>query len=109
MIILELVFSACMLILMPFLMIFGLFAMCWVGKWVWIFCGVLSGNKEVIYEFDCRDKKPWSFENMVEDMLLDDRNYRRRLENRKPPDVVQISWRDRGDKPPWNKDEIWRN
>jgi hypothetical protein len=94
MIVLEMIFSVLLMFLFPVFMIFGVFILCWVAKWLWIVCGVCTGNKEVIQEFDCREKEPWSFDKMVEKMLMPDDRYDRHRHDDLPTQRFHVSWRD---------------
>lgn len=57
------------LVMMPIVYIVGFILMFVVARWVWMFIGVVTGNKDVIQEFDCRDRKPW-YKKSFEDHLL---------------------------------------
>lgn len=48
-----------LIILMPILYIGGIFLMIVVARWIYMFIGVVSGDKTVIDEFDCRGKEPF--------------------------------------------------
>ena len=101
MIILQVVFSIFLMIAMGAFMIFGVYFMTWAIKWIAIVCGLCTGNKKVIQEFDCREKEPWSFDKMVEgmvDMIVtpNDRLPYRRRHTRHGQDLYEdyVSWRD---------------
>jgi hypothetical protein len=51
-----------LLILMPILYIGGIFLLLILARWIYMFIGVITGDRKVIDEFDCRDKKEpyWS-------------------------------------------------
>ncbi len=58
-----------LMMLLPVLYIVSIIVMYYVMKWLFIFIGVVTGDKSVIDEFDCRDKESWSWNKMVDDVL----------------------------------------
>ena len=88
--ILKLLGGMAMIIIMPILYIGGIFLMLVIMRWVYMFIGVIIGDKNVIDEFDCSEKEPfWS-------KLL---GFRSRQNDRYPPrdDTWEYrSWRDDG-------------
>ena len=49
------------LIIMPILYITSILLMLVITRWIYMFIGVIMGDKSVIDEFDCREKEPyWS-------------------------------------------------
>jgi len=89
--ILKLLGGMAVIIIMPILYIGGILLMLVIMRWIYMFIGVITGDKNVIDEFDCREKEPfWS-------KLL---GFRSRQDRRYPPDDDQTwqhrSWRDDG-------------
>jgi hypothetical protein len=62
------------LVMMPILYVGGFLLMFVVARWMWMFIGVITGNKDVIQEFDCRDRKPWYKKSLEEHLLGKDQD-----------------------------------
>lgn len=59
--ILKILGGLAILIIMPILYIGGILLMLVIARWIYMFIGVITGDKSVIDEFDCREKKSyWS-------------------------------------------------
>ena len=89
--ILKLFGGMAVIIIMPILYIGGILLMLAIARWIYMFIGVIIGDKGVIDEFDCREKEPfWS-------KLL---GFQSRQDKRYPPDDDPTwehrSWRDDG-------------
>ena len=62
------------LVMMPIFYIGGFILMIVVARWIWMFFGVITGNKDVIQEFDCRDRKLWYKKSFEEHLLGPDQD-----------------------------------
>ena len=83
--------SVLLVFVMPFVYILLVVVMFTVAKWLAILFGVISGDKSVIHEFNCHEKKDESWSALFEELLIgrDNRNLPPRDNWRGPNDWRQ--------------------